>query len=452
MGVLRENIERLDESMEAFAHKMLISPWEFARLISGHRKEADLIKRAKNYVRSSTGDNMQKSASMQVTVGGLYPFQPAGGASGSGASTTRGVVDWLTQPTPELAPEIEQSLLEMDEVWIWDDRRRDWATFQLIGNEMLIMGEDQIINALAYDTESHQSDPALVGKHPFLEFCVNPVEGYFWGDSEIRRLIGLQDAINARIAGVNKMLRMEEDPSRVITGSSGVNQEAMSRLNKPGGYHVDLNANAKWTKETVTIPQDVWAALHEYERMFDDIEGVPPIARGKSSPGVRSHDHAETLIRQFSPRFKDRALLIERDVAAAGALMLDMARAHDADNMIAWVQADQAGLEGEAPDPLLVPPAKGFVAVKFSFGDLPKDVTLKVDAHSSSPAFAMEARGLAFDLVKVGAMGPEDLIEHVEAPNPEELEFGIVRREIAQAEAQKQEEQAKLAAKSGAKH
>ena len=176
LGVLQENVTSLGKGMEAFAHQMQITPWAFARLVANHRKRDDLIKEARRYTRSSTGEDMQKAASKTVTVGGLYPFQPAGGQSGSGMATTRGVVDWLTQPTPEFHPEVEQSLLDLDEVWIWDDDRNDWATFQLVGGKMLIMGEDQIINALAYDTQAAHKQPAFEGQAPLCGVLRHPVE------------------------------------------------------------------------------------------------------------------------------------------------------------------------------------------------------------------------------------------------------------------------------------
>ena len=43
----------------------------------------------------------------------------------------------------------------------------------------------------------------------------------------------------------------------------------------------------------------------------------------------------------------------------------------------------------------------------------------------------MEARALAFDLLKVGAMDAEQLVEHVDAPDPEALIAGIERRAFA---------------------
>ena len=242
------------------------------------------------------------------------------------------------------------------------------------------------------------------------------------------------------------MLRKQEEPATKFVGSTGVNQQALSRFNKPGGYWTDSNPNAKIERDNVQIPEALWASLHEYERMFDEMMGLPPIAKGQGEQGVRSGAHADTLIRMFSPRFKDRALLIERDVEKFGALILDLGRAHIDQKMIAWVPKDSAGFEdSSAPgeEALLIPPAKGLVPVTFTFADLPDDVSLTVDSHSSSPAFSQDAKELAFNLQRIGAMSPAELVDHVDVSDPDELRAGIMRREIARAEAAKEEQELK---------
>lgn len=445
MGVLRENHTQLDEDMEAFAHKTLITPYQFERLIWPHSeaKKTEFRKRAKKYYRESEGGlgDTQRSA-MSVVVGGLYPLQPAGVPS-----ATRGIVDWMSQPKPSLAPEVAQTLMELNELWVWNDELEDWTTFQQIGAELLIEPTDQFRNLIAYDEATHQSAAVLKGVHPFREFCTNPVPNYFWGRSELSHLVGLQEAINARIAGTNKLLRKQEDPTRKFIGSTSVNQNTLSKYNRPGGYFVDGNPNAKVETDTITIPQDLWGSLHEYERMFDDIMGLPPIARGKGEAGVRSASHANTLVRQFSPRFKDRALLTERNVEALGGLMLDLAKAHDARKMTAWVAKEAAGVEAREMSPLEVPPAKGLVPVPFAFADLPEEASLTIDSHSASPAFAEEAKQLDFNLVKIGAMSPSQLVERVDVTDPDTLEMDIVRRGIAQAEAAEKAEAVKALGK-----
>ena len=47
---------------------------------------------------------------------------------------------------------------------------------------------------------------------------------------------------------------------------------------------------------------------------------------------------------------------------------------------------------------------------------------------------------LNFDLVKLGAEGKDDLVEHVDTSDPEDLQMGIMRRDIAAAEAEQKKE------------
>ena len=441
-GVMRENYTRLDSDMEAFAHTMRITQHQFLRLIAGRPDEEELRKKAKRYVKDSTGGITDtRGSAMNIVVGGLYPLQAAGG----GVSQTRGIVDWMSQPKPDLSPEVEHSLLDLDELWVWDDEREDWTTFSTIGDEMFIMGRYSLQNALAYDSEKKMSAPNLKGIHPFNTFCPNPVPWYFWGMSEIARLMMLQEAINSRITGINKMMRKEEEPSTKFVGSNGVNQLALSRFNKPGGYYVESSPAAKIERDNTTIPQDIWTGLHEYERMFDDMMGIPPTAKGHGEKGVRSANHAEALVRMFSPRFKDRALLTQRDVESFGSYMFDLSKAHDAKKMIAWVEKPMAGVEAdEELTKFMVPPAEGMAPVLFTFNDLPEDLTLTVDSHSSSPAFSAEHKSTVFDLVKIGAMSPADAVGELDVTDPEALQMGIVRRDIAKAKAQKEAETLKL--------
>jgi hypothetical protein len=450
-GVLRENHTDLDEDMEAFTHSMQITPYQFNRLVAGRPDEEELKKKIKRHVREATGAAGQtQGAALSVVVGGLYPFKSAQYAAGQ--AQPRGVVDWMAQPRPSLDPAVEQKLIDMEEVWVWDDEREDWATFQIIGDDMLIMGKYMTASAMSYSSLNRVTSPELQGKHPFLTFTPNPVENYFWGMSEVAKLVLLQEAINARITGTNKLLRRQEDPPLQFRGANGVNQSIVSKYKKPGGYFSDSNPQASVAPEKVEIPNDLWASLHEYERMFDELMGLPPMMKGGGQPGVRSHAHFEGLVRMFSPRFKDRALLTEGDVEALGALMLDLAKAHSPRKMIAWVPQAQAGVQvtkiAKEEAEAMIPPAPGQVPVVFSFADLPDDLTLTVDAHSSSPAFSAEAKDLAFNLLKAGAMDASTLVEHVDAPDPDELQAGIARREAAQAAAAQEDRTIRLATHS----
>lgn len=440
-GVRHENHGRLDEDMEAFCHTMILSYEQLTRMVWSRSDRKEILRKAQNYVVSPDGP---REAQRQIVTGTLYPLQPAS----SGNSSSRGIVDWLQPPIPSLDPRVRAGMVPMSELWVWDDQREDWATFQVIGEDIMLLGDLQTVNAFAYDTTTKKSNPTLKGHHPFNEISVNPIDGYFWGRSEILNVAMLQEALTSRLEGINRMLRRQEDPSYKITGSAGVNQNALARFKKGGSYYADANPNAKLEAEYPQIPQDLWGSLHEYERMFDEMGGLPPTARGHGEAGVRSHAHAETLVRMFSPRFKDRALLVERDVEALGGLHLDIAKAHIDKKLTAWVPPDAAGPQASQPNALIPPPAKGMVEVTFSWTDLDDEATLTIDSHSSSPAFVQEAKALTFDLFKIGAMGPEDVVMRSDVSEPEAIIAGIERRAVAKAEAAQQAEIVKLASHS----
>ena len=446
-GVLQENRTHLDSDMEAFVHTTYITPYQFKRLIWNHPNKDALVKKSKRYMRPPKGDDPSDDNAMkQIIIGGLYPLQAAGNPQ---PNMQRGIVEWMQGAAPELAPHLVSQIMRLDELWVWDDENDDWATFQQIGDDMLIMGEDFVTNAYAYNPLSKRKDPDLIGHHPFNEFCPNKIDGYFWGRSEILNIAFLQECINSRINGINAMLRLQEDPPKKFRGVAGVNQNALAKLKKPGGYWNDSNPNANVENMTPEIPETLWASLHEYERMFDEMGGLPPIAKGRGESGVRSQGHAETLVRMFSPRFKDRAVIVERNVESLGGSVLDLCRAHVPQRLTAWVSKEIAGIESNERDlknnMCGMEPVKGQVPVDFTYADLPENIRVTVDSHSSSPAFAMEAKALAFDLLKIGAMDPEQVVDHVDAPNPEELIAGIERRAAQQA--QMLQEHPELAAK-----
>ena len=431
MGVLRENHHSLDPDMEAFCHRMYITRWQFARMIQGHPDEKKLLRKAEGYSSTDPTNAAMQGAQMTVTTGALQPFRTQGQpASATGKANT---VDWISNTTPQMSAEGFRSLLPLDELWVWDDERENWATFHMVGDDMFISPTTFIRNTFSCNTASGMDSEYLKGKHPFKEVCPNPLDDYFWGRSEIVNIALLQLTLNKRINGINALLRLQEDPPKKFMGSSGVNQQALARFKKPGGYFTDTNPNAKVENDAPQIPESIYVSLHETERMFDEMGGLPPIARGHGEAGVRSAGHAETLVRMFSPRFKDRALLVERDVEGLLALMLDIAKAHVAEKIVAWCPKDAAGMEAGEVNPLIVPPAPGLVPVEFSFADLNADLSLMVDSHSSSPAFSQEGKALTFDLLKIGALTPEDVVTRVDVDNPEDLIAGLQRREAAKA-------------------
>jgi hypothetical protein len=459
MGVLRPDLNELDEDMEAFFQSLYVTPDQLKRIVQGRSDEREILRKAKSYISTSQSESDPQAANQlkQIILGGVYPYK----SSSSGQPTTsRGVVNWMESPAPTFSPEVLRNLLRIDELWVWNDKERDWTTIQIIGDDCVLMGKDRHFNAFAdpawAEIESRNPDDKynpLAGKHPFVAFCPNELEGYHWGRSEILNVGLLQKSINSRIDGTNKMLRKQEDPPRMFSGAQSVNQTAYSKLNKPGGFLSDGNPNAKIQDLKQEIPDTWWTSLHEFERMYDDMAGFSPVMQGRGEGSVRSQGHAETLVKTSSPRFKDRALAVERNVEALGGLALDILQAHVPEKLYAWVPESQGGIETKiAPEnPASLPPAPTMKEIEFLYSHLPENCKVTVDAHSASPAFSGEARALLFDLLKAGAISKEQLVEHTHPPGEDAIISDIEKREIEEALFLQQHPEAALAGK-GKKH
>ena len=432
-GVYNEAITSL-ERQECFVHSTFPTRSRFAQIISvlPVQRQRELMKAVDNVaIRTRQGED-HNNFLKQVIVGGLYPYT----TSGSPAQTSGGMVTHLFAPQASMEAGVVDTLVPMDELWVWNDEQDDWATITMIGDE-IVFGDHELFNAFAsqFRPAAVNDKNPLAGKHPFVEFCPMPLDGFYWGVSYVYLVALLQRSINKRIDGINIMLRKQEDPPRFMSGSTTVNQNAYAKLNRPGGYFTDGSPNAKIQDLAKEVPGDIWRDFTQLNSMFDTIMGSPAITRGEGEGSVRSQGHAETLLRTGAARHKDAALKIERSVSNVGGLCLLMLQAKSTEPLVAWVGPKVKSIEIDAkPDPSLEPPSDGMQPVTFQFRHLSARAKVAVDGHSSSPAFSEEARQLAFALTKAGAMSPQRLIESVHPPNEDALIEDQVRKEIATAQ------------------
>lgn len=442
MGVLEENITTLDEQ-DAFFHSVYVTPARFARMVEKHPDKEELLRKATKYMHTANDGNNPNSnnALKQVIIGGLNPFRSAS----SGKNQSRGIVDWLGGPSPSLSPKLMGSILRIDELWIRDDEREgEYTTLQILGNDCLIDGKVRHRNLIAdaFDPDNptkalpKNDENPLAGHHPFIEFCPNKLAGYFWGRSEICNIALLQQMINTRIDGINSLLRRQEKPPKYFTGTTGPTQQQYSRANKAGGYLTDSSPTAKVQDLAPSLPEGLWESLHEMIGFYDDMAGFTPTLQGKGEKGVRAGGHSESLTKNASPRFKDRALSVERSVESLGGLGLDFLKAKVGSKLTAWVMPKEDSIETSIPvDPVLAePPVKGMLPIEFTLAQLPDSCKVVVDSHSSSPAFSHETRSLLFDLYKAGAIDKKQLVTHTAPPGEDTMLEDITRAEIQQAE------------------
>lgn len=429
-GVYNESVTSL-EKQEAFTHTTFPTLSRFRQIISGlpDNKQASLMRRAEQSPQQSNGRDTQNSMLRQIVVGGLAPYATAG----SGAPQAHGMVQHLFAPSPLMDRATAETVVQMDELWFWNDDQDDWATITMIG-DTIVFGEHALFNAFSSQDSRDNPHNPLHKKHGFVEFCPLPLDGYFWGMSYIQLVSLIQKSLNNRIDGINWMLRKQEDPPRMFSGSTSVNQNAYAKLNKPGGFFTDGSPNAKVADLVQPIPADIWKSFHELNSMFDTIGGMPPIMRGEGEGSVRSQGQSEALLRTGGARHKDASLKVERSVEKVGSNCFALLQAKTTDTLIAWVMPGTKSIEVDAaPDPDLEPPAPGMLPISFGLQHISDRAKIAVDSHSASPAFREEARQLAFALHKVGAASPQRVVEMVHPSSEDALIEDIERQQIERA-------------------
>lgn len=441
MGVMREDVEELDRQ-EAFFQSQYMIPQEFQRLIAEHPNAKELWRTVQTYITpAKDGEGPDRDTMLkQVILGGTNPYQAAGQNTSQGA---RGLVNWLSGPAPTWSAKTLAGLIRLDELWVWDTDREDWVTIQFVGTDCVIEGKTVQRNIFSTDptnpASANDDDNPLKGQHPFSEICPHPLSGYFWGFSEIVPIGLAQKTLNARVDGINKILRKQEDPPLFVRGSSQ-NEVAINRLRKPGGWMTDPSPNAEVKPLAPEMPSGLYESLHEAEQIFDEQSDSTAVMQGRGESGVRAQGHAETLVRMASPRLKRRALRGEKQVAKVGALAFMILQAKVGKKFKTYIPESEAGIQASLPpsDPLAQPPAPKMKPIEFTLKDVDDDAKVGVDSHSSSPVFAADARELIFALLKAGTINQERAIELLHPPMEDELIADAERKKVAEAELLKQ--------------
>lgn len=455
MGVYRPDLDDLD-SQEAFTFSYYVTESQLRMMLGNHPDRVKMYRKimSQGGLKRGMPDAPDQQASMkQVLLGGYQPYTAAGNSNGQRAS---GIVQWLAGPYPTFSPKVVASLVRIDELWVKDDARsdgdgrREWTTIVGTGN-VIMFGKEQRMNlfADAFDPDKpgntylpDDGNP-LAFRHPFIEFCPNRMKGYFWGRPEITNLALLQKSLNDRVNGINKLLRLQEDPPIAFLGGMQKDDKIKNKLTKPGGWMHDPDPTAKPpTVLAPQLPEGLFATLQEYERMFDVVTGMTPMLQGVAQGSIRSQGQAGVMTQNATPKFKKKAIRVERSIQTAATLLFLMLKAKSTNLITAWVrhgpgEEHSPELKGELIDPSVEAPAPGMVAVQFYMHEMPNAVKVVVDSHSSSPAFGDETEQKAILLRKANAMTTPRFIEAINPPETDAIIAEVDTLEFKAAEAQK---------------
>ena len=379
MGVLREDIPYTDRQ-EAIVQTYYITKSELYSRLYSHPNRDNIIKR----LEAVQHQIEQVPAAVDRIV--LSQTNP----------TIYGTINLDLYGYNRMKAMVAEDTIEMRELWVWDDDELDYQCITVADPFVVI-----------YDRPGREI--YMRGELPFIQICPNPQFDYYWGASEVQKLILLQQMRNKRMMEILDLLSRQVNPPKMIFGVSGIQDERDFALNRPGGLMTSDLPNGKIESLAPQIPENCFREIQEIDLMFEEASGISNILAGRGEAGVRSSGHASQLARLGSSRAKKRALIIEDALQKVATQYLKLMQIHDPTHF-----TDDTGN-------------------RFTAEQLSRDFTVRVDAHSNSPIFMEDQRQLAFNLLKAGAIDKESLLDLLDPPMKQLLKKRLKKMEAAQA-------------------
>jgi hypothetical protein len=387
IGVLREDTP-YTHRQEALCQRYYITRSElYARLYS-HPKRESIVDRVTGGIRNTSNDGASGGDGVaRVIMSATNP-------------TIYGNVELDLYGMNRYQARVAEETIEMQELWLWNDETMDYQVVTIASPDVII-----------YDRPG--GSLFLKGECPFVQICPNPQYDYFWGQSEVQKLMLLQGLRNNRMTEVLDLLSKQVAPPTALTGFTGILDEKNFALNRAGGLLASDMPNAKVERLAPDMPSNLFEVIHEIDGMFSEVSGISNVLSGKGESGVRSQGHASQLARLGSSRAKKRALIVEDSLEKVATLYLKLMQSYDATHF-----KDSEGTP--------------FIAEQFT-----KDFVVKVDAHSNSPIFTEDTKQMAFNLFKAGAIDKSELIDLVDPPMKQLIKDNLKEREKKEAAAPK---------------
>ncbi|CAB4141401.1 hypothetical protein UFOVP687_2 [uncultured Caudovirales phage] len=387
VGVLREDTPYTDRQ-EAMAQKYYITKSElYARLYS-HPKRDQIVKRV-------TSSYKPQQIEIPDGIDRIILSQSN--------PTMVGTVNLDLSGMNRYKAKVSEETIEMTELWVWNDDILDYQVVTIAEPDVVI-----------YDRPGEQV--FLKGELPFVQICPNPMYDYYWGQSEVQRLVFLQSLRNKRMEEILDLLSKQVSPPTALIGFTGILDEKNFALNRAGGLLATDMPNAKVEKLAPQMPPDLFEVIREVDQMFAEASGITSVLSGRGETGVRSQGHASQLARLGSSRAKKRALIVEDSLEKVSTLYMKALQAYDNTHL-----TDSEGNK--------------FIPEQFT-----NNYVVKVDAHSNSPIFTEDLRQLAFNMFKAGAIDKESLIDLLEPPMKQLLKEKLKRNEAKQAQQPQQQQ------------
>ena len=311
------------------------------------------------------------------------------GVQGATRPLPGGIVQLNNDPNYAImGPQVGAEVVNVHELWVQDDT--DYTTIIMIEPDIIIAPFGKKMNLTGVD-----------GLQPYTLIQPNEVANWFWGRSELVDLIEPQMLLSTWLDDAKRLFGLQVDRILGFIGDNGIDDEKYGQFR--GAGYVNLQQGSDIKDITPKIFPEMMPMIKFVIEQINWLSGFPDIMQGKGEPGVRADSHANTLMKTASPYLRDRALLVERQVATAADKTLSLKEAKDASKY--WTDGTTIQTMSDT---------------EFLLTDLPDDWRVSVDSHSSSPIFSDENTQLIMAGLKTGIVTGEYVVDNLPFPNKEE--------------------------------
>lgn len=390
-AVFDESESSIDDQL-AFCHMFVLPPDDAKRRM----------------IRAGKGNRIKElTAAPSETKNEQYPeiyrainISRMGGANLGG--NVAGQVSIATAVPTDYRARIPAKYVPARELWVYDEKRHDYRSFLVIGDDIVVEDSLDVVEALKaqgkwrahYATETNTFLP---NEHPFVQITPISLPDFFWGQCHTERLIPLQEWSNMRLDQINDILARNVDPSRAAFGVTGLTEDKMAAFGSPHEFIFEQNPTAHIDEFKPDMPPDLFAEFNKIGELFLEQSGLTQTITGQGASGVRSREHARQLTTTGSGRIKKAAMGLEPSLSRTGELMLKLIMENDISHL-----STATGME-------------------FLPAQIEHHLSVHVDAHSHSPLFTDDTKDVAEKLVKQSAITKEDFLKLMNPPGVQGL-------------------------------
>jgi hypothetical protein len=423
-GVLREDNPRL-EDQEAFTHFYQITKTQLESMLEEHPRKEEILRNVRTSV--STDGDMDMSSGLSRLI--LSAGVATSASAQVGGSVDGGINNTLT--SYDYSPKVEAELIDMIELYVWDDEEGDYQMVTLASPNVVIFDRRQT---------------GVAGVPCFVKLCPEAnLYDYFWGASYVAKLTRLQDWRTQRMDQIAAIMEKQANPPLAFSGWSGITDEKWAAMQSAGGIISSSMPNGKVDNLKPDMPANIFSEVDQIDRMFDDTAGISHILQGKGEAGVRSKGQADLLARLGSARPKAAAVVVEECAEDLATLILRAVQDNSKQRFVVEMSEKRPTgffrtLFGKKSDGTVT----DGTALIFTADQFTNDYEVKVDSHSSSPIFFEDRKKDAIDLFDRHAITRERLIEAFDPADKQ-----LLMEELKGIEATEAEQRAQQQAQGG---